>query len=309
MSNSNWIEQRYDDHGNSYRNINKKRKSKVPERWEQYKPFGVPIEDTRLIAFKVPLLEQNAVPEEDGTLFTPQSMLSAFREKRYDIGLVVDLTFTTKYYGPHIIDNVYHSNGIDFYKLPTMGQVIPHDDKVVEFQRVVGKFLKENPTRLVGVHCTHGLNRTGYMICRFLIEKLRWDPDHAIAAFDTARGHKQERENYLADLRRLSSTALLSHDEKIKDSDRHQMASTSRSHGPLDRSLGPATQRYRPYQRFDPYRQTHRNVNNSGSSRGNGTYRNRGSARENGIDRNSYQTYFNRNSSGNPSFNRTHYRN
>jgi atypical dual specificity phosphatase len=24
----------------------------------------------------------------------------------------------------------------------------------------------------LGVHCTHGLNRTGYLICRYMVEKL-----------------------------------------------------------------------------------------------------------------------------------------
>ena len=33
---------------------------------------------------------------------------------------------------------------------------------------------------LIGVHCTHGVNRTGYLICRYLIQKLKWDPDVAI---------------------------------------------------------------------------------------------------------------------------------
>ena len=34
---------------------------------------------------------------------------------------------------------------------------------------------------LIGVHCTHGVNRTGYLICRYLIERLQWNPDKAIA--------------------------------------------------------------------------------------------------------------------------------
>ena len=34
---------------------------------------------------------------------------------------------------------------------------------------------------LIGVHCTHGVNRTGYLVCRYLIERLQWNPDEAIA--------------------------------------------------------------------------------------------------------------------------------
>ncbi|XP_061655167.1 uncharacterized protein LOC133489907 isoform X6 [Phyllopteryx taeniolatus] len=34
--------------------------------------------------------------------------------------------------------------------------------------------------KLIGVHCTHGLNRTGYMICRYLIDVDGMDPAEAI---------------------------------------------------------------------------------------------------------------------------------
>ena len=39
------------------------------------------------------------------------------------------------------------------------------------------------------------------MVCRYMIEKLDMSPDEAITLFNTARGHQQERENYLQHLR------------------------------------------------------------------------------------------------------------
>lgn len=33
---------------------------------------------------------------------------------------------------------------------------------------------------LVGIHCTHGVNRTGYLVSRFLIEWLGYEPEKAI---------------------------------------------------------------------------------------------------------------------------------
>ena len=41
-------------------------------------------------------------------------------------------------------------------------------------------FSQSLPDSLIGVHCPHGLNRTGYMICRYLIQKLKWEPKKAI---------------------------------------------------------------------------------------------------------------------------------
>lgn len=36
------------------------------------------------------------------------------------------------------------------------------------------------PDRLIGVHCTHGLNRTGYLICRYLIDVDGMEPAAAV---------------------------------------------------------------------------------------------------------------------------------
>lgn len=33
---------------------------------------------------------------------------------------------------------------------------------------------------VIGVHCTHGLNRTGFFICKYMIEKLHYYPAQAI---------------------------------------------------------------------------------------------------------------------------------
>lgn len=33
---------------------------------------------------------------------------------------------------------------------------------------------------LIGVHCTHGINRTGYLISRYLIDRCDWSADAAM---------------------------------------------------------------------------------------------------------------------------------
>lgn len=67
--------------------------------------------------------------------------------------------------------------------------------------------------KLIGVHCTHGLNRTGYFVCSFMALVLRIPPNDALRFFATARGYEIERENYVKgitrnftnyDLRRLA---------------------------------------------------------------------------------------------------------
>nr|XP_034974527.1 RNA/RNP complex-1-interacting phosphatase isoform X2 [Zootoca vivipara] len=55
--------------------------------------------------------------------------------------------------------------------------------------------------KLIGVHCTHGLNRTGYLVCRYLIDVEGMEPNMAIELFNRCRGHSIERKNYIEALR------------------------------------------------------------------------------------------------------------
>uniref|UniRef100_A0A2A4JI19 Tyrosine specific protein phosphatases domain-containing protein n=1 Tax=Heliothis virescens TaxID=7102 RepID=A0A2A4JI19_HELVI len=64
----------------------------------------------------------------------------------------------------------------------------------------VDEFLGKDCEFLIGVHCTHGLNRTGYMVCRYMRDRLGVPAKDAIKKFEKARGYQIERENYIADL-------------------------------------------------------------------------------------------------------------
>ncbi|XP_038213930.1 probable tyrosine-protein phosphatase F54C8.4 isoform X2 [Zerene cesonia] len=112
------------------------------------------------------------------------------------LGAVIDLTNTTRYYDPQELK----SAGVLHKKILMPGRIIPPEDKVTEFMDTVEEFLEKDDESLVGVHCTHGLNRTGYMVCRYLRDRLRWPAASAIDKFETARGYKIERDNYIADL-------------------------------------------------------------------------------------------------------------
>ncbi|VVD00599.1 unnamed protein product [Leptidea sinapis] len=97
-------------------------------------------------------------------------------EKIPNIGAVIDLTNTSRYYNP----KGFVSAGVLHKKIHVQGHVVPPEAKVTEFMNTVDKFLEKDDVfealgilrrivvtdSLVGVHCTHGLNRTGYMVCR-----------------------------------------------------------------------------------------------------------------------------------------------
>lgn len=177
----------------------KRKKRGIPDRWLDYCPVGRRIPGTRFIAFKVPLKASlnSGLPESD--MFGLWDLLDSVRSQNQDLGLIIDLTFTSRYY---VLTDVPQS--CSYVKIPTEGHRVPSDATVLSFKRAVRWFLRENRDndQLIGVHCTHGLNRTGYLVCRYLIDVDGLDAAVALQLFNSCRGHHIERQNYLDDLQR-----------------------------------------------------------------------------------------------------------
>ncbi|KAK9532072.1 hypothetical protein VZT92_009477 [Zoarces viviparus] len=169
----------------------------VPSRWLDYSAVGKRLDGTRFIAFKVPLKQSlnRQLPCSDA--FGPWELLDALNTEKQELGLIVDLTFTKRYY---TLQDVPES--LLVLKIFTAGHEVPSDDTILSFKRAVCRFLRDNTEndKLIGVHCTHGLNRTGYLICRYLIDVDGMDPKEAVELFNSSRGHDVERQNYLDDL-------------------------------------------------------------------------------------------------------------
>lgn len=116
----------------------------------------------------------------------------------HQLGMVIDLTFTTKYYTAL----EFRDQGVRHEKIFTEGHNVPNDDVVYRFFDTLESFFRQcqDENQVVGVHCTHGVNRTGYVVCRYMIERLGFNPDNALAVYHESRGYPIERENYIEDL-------------------------------------------------------------------------------------------------------------
>ena len=68
----------------------------------------------------------------------------------------------------------------------------PSEQVVEAFYREV-----EHEEGLVAVHCSHGLNRTGYLIIRYLVDRKGVEPEEAIRRFNKARGFPLQRASIL----------------------------------------------------------------------------------------------------------------
>ncbi|KAG8435288.1 hypothetical protein GDO86_013295 [Hymenochirus boettgeri] len=173
------------------------KKNSIPERWRSLSSVGQRVQGSRFIAFKVPLkgkANQRVTPNQK---FTPKDLVNIIRSQNEELGLVIDLTNTERYYTYKDLPK-----SVQYVKLHTAGLQIPDDCTIHQFKRIVRRFIWRNSDneKLIGVHCTTGINRTGYLICRYLIDVDGWDPQTAIDVFAQSRGHPIEGSVYTDDL-------------------------------------------------------------------------------------------------------------
>ncbi|XP_071420228.1 uncharacterized protein [Pithys albifrons albifrons] len=152
------------------------------------------------------------------------------KAQNVELGLIIDLTYTTRYYEVKDLPK-----SVQYKKLYTIGLEVPDNATILQFKKWVRKFLWENAgnEKLIGVHCTNGINRTGYLICRYLIDVEGWDPEAAIQAFGDARGHRMDGLVYLTDLRTQPMRSNLGMD--VWDADEDVTPPPYAMEGPVER--------------------------------------------------------------------------
>nr|XP_020511694.1 RNA/RNP complex-1-interacting phosphatase-like [Labrus bergylta] len=230
------------------------KKNGIPDRWLNYKAVGKRLHGSRFIAFKVPLKQSLNCQLSNRDVFGPWELLDSLKKEKQDLGLIVDLTFTKRYYNLQDLPE-----SLLFVKILTAGHQIPSDETILSFKRAVRKFLRDNADndKLVGVHCTHGLNRTGYLICRYLIDVDGMDPQEAVQLFNSSRGHNIERQNYLDDLQHGPKRS----NDGMEESEQEPMRGLA-SHRPSDSDIRderrPHHDDSRHHRNFPPRERNHR---------------------------------------------------
>jgi len=249
----------------------------LPDRWDQYSPMGKVIPDTCFLAFKVPLKQHLLQELSEKDRFSPSILMDSLQEQGKKLGMIIDLTFTTKYYNRQDFENKEVSYKKIFVKGARSGQLVPEDSNFQEFVEAVKGFEKED---VVGVHCTHGVNRTGYFICRYMIEEMDFDPEDAVKSFGEARGHPIERDSYVTDLLKrkkgVSSVTVRPLSEQTSTSHLGHNSSTHTEKKPRwreERDQHPNWRHREPHQDSDRGQYSdHRQEHNGGYNPSSGSY-------------------------------------
>ncbi|XP_041523611.1 mRNA-capping enzyme isoform X2 [Microtus oregoni] len=129
--------------------------------------------------------------------FHPSMLSNYLKSLKVKMSLLVDLTNTSRFYDRNDIEK----EGIKYIKLQCKGHgECPTTENTETFIRLCERFNERSPPELIGVHCTHGFNRTGFLICAFLVEKMDWSIEAAVATFAQARPPGIYKGDYLKEL-------------------------------------------------------------------------------------------------------------
>ncbi|KAL1124336.1 hypothetical protein AAG570_000965 [Ranatra chinensis] len=176
----------------------------VPNRW-----LYCPRKSTRLIAekflaFKTPLDSRFDEQVPDECRFTPSMLFESTRSYKHRIGLWIDLTNTTRFYNTEEVKNGYGDGSVAYSKVACKGHSeTPSEEQATLFMTLCENFISRYPLKIIGVHCTHGFNRTGFLLVSYLVEKHNWGLEAALLEFSRARPPGIYKEDYLAKLYQL----------------------------------------------------------------------------------------------------------
>lgn len=172
------------------------RNNTIPPRWLNCPRKGNIVAGL-FMPFKTPLSDtfNDQIPE--GNRFPPSLLISSMNSAKTKMGMWIDLTNTNRFYDKGEIEKL----GIKYVKLQCKGRSeTPTKDQTATFMRLCNNFTETHPGEIIGVHCTHGFNRTGFLIISYLVDALNWGVDAAIGCFAKCREPGIYKEDYLKKL-------------------------------------------------------------------------------------------------------------
>lgn len=178
-----------------------------PKRWINCPKFGDRVPNTHFIPLKAPLTDKYSDLYEKHR-FT----FSIFQEEQRKLGreieVVISLANTDVFY------SVNDLNGVKWRHIPCRGhETAPTSDEYAKFLATIEEFQQLPDNTLIAVHCTHGFNRTGYMIVRYLVDKLHYTLLQALQLFASVRSpgiYKVDYIQVLCQIYQVDETQTLS---------------------------------------------------------------------------------------------------
>jgi protein-tyrosine phosphatase len=161
------------------------------QKWGDYESCGESVGKTKFVPMKTPLsLEFLERTEKYAHILTVEKMLYEQREtKQREVTMIIDLSNHECLYEEDIPKEVHRVH------VRNIAKSIPNIECCATVMREANKHWKKHPEEYIAIHCAYGFNRTGFIVCCYLIEKENMTAEEALETFAVARppGVKHER--------------------------------------------------------------------------------------------------------------------
>lgn len=169
----------------------------IPDRWLYCPRKSDSLIADKFLAFKTPLCDDfsSRMPEE--CIFTPKMLMAFMKAIKVNVGLWIDLTNTTRFYERSEVEAL----GCKYIKVKCRGHgEAPSIEQTRSFIEIVDEFMADHPLDAIGVHCTHGFNRTGFLTVAYMVERMDCSVEAALLAFAQARPPGIYKADYIKEL-------------------------------------------------------------------------------------------------------------
>lgn len=171
----------------------------IPNRWLYCPRKSDTIIAEKFLAFKTPLKAEFSSQMTKDCIFMPDMLFGYCKMLKLKLGLWIDLTNTKRFYDRSVVE----AQGAQYVKLQCRGHgETPSPEQTQAFIEIVDNFINERPFDIIAVHCTHGFNRTGFLIASYLVERLDCSVEAALSMFASARAPGIYKQDYINELYR-----------------------------------------------------------------------------------------------------------
>ncbi|BDA47945.1 mRNA-capping enzyme [Coccomyxa sp. Obi] len=176
----------------------------LPSGWIECPPMGHRMNMLRLVPVKVPLGRRFAQVLTDEEHFSPAKLVEQLQSKKTEVGRIIDLTNTWRYYERDEIDEL----GVEHVKIRCRGRgQVPEAEAVNTFVWDLLSYHNREPSKWTVLHCTHGYNRTGYMVVSFMVRH-GMSVEKALRIFAEHRPPGIYKEDYIRQLYKYNHEPL-----------------------------------------------------------------------------------------------------
>ena len=151
------------------------------EKWKATEASGTIVEGTSFIPMKL--------MHDGDSLHNPLAVLEKFN----DVGMVVDLSNDEGSYDKTPL----LERNIKYQRMQLASKIVPSSKDITTFIDLASSFIASNPCKKIIVHCHYGFNRTGLMICAYMIAKQNISVSEALGRFKKARPPGIKHQNYI----------------------------------------------------------------------------------------------------------------